>query len=464
MMQRVTKNTHFFILLLVVAIAFVLRAHNYWVVPLTDETADEIAWTWLGASLLVEGQPTAWSFYSQYENGHIYKEGIVNAPLVRPAVDHPPLFSLIPGFMHAVTSEWEAIPSRKVIRLPMVFLGTLNVLLLYYVAKHFFNAQWSLVATTVYATAPVFVLSSRLVVAENLLITWTMLFLLFAFGWLLQPRKQTMFACLLVCITTLAILTKISGVVLPVTLLAFALFTKNVQLLKVAVVGLGTGIAILLLYMLLIDLPLFISIQLSQADRLLGLTTLYSRFFIHPTVAKFVFIDGWFTLGLIASIVFCTKKTQTVQEKLFQLLFLITIGFIITTTEEYSYHGWYNYMLFPLFGIALADLAKQIHSGNTILGAISWILLLPATSSIFTQLHLRDMLSNLHIRLLYLLGFIPLFGQELLQSSKIGKMAAVTLACLLVVINCISVLSITEFSVREANNHYFFVQPHNDVR
>ncbi len=460
---------HFFILVLLLLLAFGLRAHNYWIVPLTDETADEMAWTWLGASLLQEGQPTSWSFYSQYENGHIYKTGVVNAPLVRPAVDHPPLFSLIPGTIHAITSDWEAIPSRKVIRLPMIFLGTANVFLLFLVARKFFSINWSYVAMTIYATVPIFVLSSRLVVAENLLITWTLLFILSLESWLQSTHQKKKYAVLLILISMLAILTKISGIVLPITLIAVALIAKIPRLLQVGLSALLLSILVLLLYMTTIDLPLFLSIQVAQADRLLGLTTLYSRFFIHPTVAKMVFTDGWLVLGFIASLMYISYSINTVKTLdkllsiLLRLLLIINLGFILTTVEEFSYHGWYSYTLFPLYSIVLVSLAKKIYAGNALLGAITWFLLLPTSNNIFTQLHIRDSLSNIHIRGLYMFGLVPILG-DVLNNASIKKSATLLLAAMIVLANCISVFTITELSVRENNNYYFTVQPHNDVR
>ncbi len=461
------RKIHLILFIIIAALAVGLRAHNYWIVPLSDETADELAWTWLGASLLVEGQPTSWSLYSQYQDGYIYKKNIIKAPLVRPVVDHPPLFSLIPGAMHAATAEWETIPSRKVIRFPMLFLGCLNVVLLYFVARAFFDTDWALVAMTIYATAPTFVYASRLVVAENLLITWTLLCILGVVGWLQHTNSRNKYVAALVAISIAAVLTKISGIVIPITLIGFAVVVRSPAMLKVSLCAFGLSILSLLLYMTAIDLPLFLSVQFSQADRLLGLTTIFSRFLIHPTVAKMVFYDGWVLLGLAAALVqianFIQSEHKQSQLQLFvHLLFLLNGAFILTTVEEFSFHGWYSYVLFPFFILAIVELFKKIYAGNVLLMASVWVIFLATANTVFTQLHIRDSLTNFQIRALYAIGFLPLLGQAL--SSKYAKKLTLYLAVIMLIANCISVLTITELSVRENNNFYYQMLPHNDIR
>jgi len=88
-----------------------LRAYQYAEFPIAGETADEIAWTMQGASLIQEGQPTSWSYFGSYKD-FIYRDnGEGKAPWVRPVLDHPPLFGLIPGFFHTLKSSWDEIPS-----------------------------------------------------------------------------------------------------------------------------------------------------------------------------------------------------------------------------------------------------------------------------------------------------------------------------------------------------------------
>ena len=93
------------LLVLILATAFFLRVWRYYDFPVGGETADESAWTLLGASLIQERVPASWSYFLPYENYH-YVEGLFDAPIVRPALDHPPLFSLVPGTAHSLKSFW----------------------------------------------------------------------------------------------------------------------------------------------------------------------------------------------------------------------------------------------------------------------------------------------------------------------------------------------------------------------
>jgi len=91
----------------------------------------------LGASIIQEQQPTSWSYFGAYQD-YIYQDnGEDKAPWVRPDVDHPPVFSLIPGFFHSLKGSWDQIPSIKLIRFPMVLIGTINIWLLYLVAQKY---------------------------------------------------------------------------------------------------------------------------------------------------------------------------------------------------------------------------------------------------------------------------------------------------------------------------------------
>ncbi len=109
-------------------LAFILRFHNYAQFPAHDATADEKAWTWLGASLLTEGQPTSWSLFKSYADKYVYQYLGDDITLVRPALDHPPLFSFIPGVFHLMSGQnVYNIPSQVAIRFPMILIGTFNV-------------------------------------------------------------------------------------------------------------------------------------------------------------------------------------------------------------------------------------------------------------------------------------------------------------------------------------------------
>ena len=128
----------------IIFLGLFLRAYRYPEFPIAGETADETAWTMLGSSIIQVGEPISWSYFGSYKN-YIYKDnGDSKAPLVKPVLDHPIIFSLIPGFFHSLKNSWDQIPSMKLIRLPMILIGTANIWLLYLVAQKIFKERNSL--------------------------------------------------------------------------------------------------------------------------------------------------------------------------------------------------------------------------------------------------------------------------------------------------------------------------------
>lgn len=426
---------HFVFFILLLTLALGLRFKDYYLFPVGGETADEFAWTYLGSSLLQTGQPTSWSYFAPYAPDYIYSDKLAGAPLVRPALDHPPLFSLLPGFAHSLKNNWESFASLKVIRLPMVFLGTFNVLLVYLVAAGYFRKKtWAYVATMIYATAPIFVFGSRLVVAENLLITWTLLALL-----VLKQEKWRYRFLALVGIGVLAFLTKVAGLVVPASIAVYGLAAKDKKTFWAGVLGAILGVAAFALYGAFYNFGLMVEIVGSQAGRDLGLATLQNRFFLHPSVVEKTFFDGWAILGLFMIFVsFFRNKRRYLALNIFAALNLV---FILLTSGEQTFHGWYDYPLYPLFALAIASGLRLIFKFHSWLAlALVWLLLLPLLrmSAIHGGWYLG--LDNLERRLLALVGVIPFAFELLGLDAKKVKISAWVLLLLIFGFNIYTIL------------------------
>ena len=158
---------HWFILL-TLCLAFTLRIYQYYEFPVYGETADELAWTYLGSSLIEERVPGSWSHFATYEKNKAVILKRENATLVQPALDNPPLFGLIPGLAHRFQGHWINQPSVKVIRFPMIFLGIFNIWLLFlYLNKTNFSQLANKLIILIFAIAPSFVFASRIQVHIN---------------------------------------------------------------------------------------------------------------------------------------------------------------------------------------------------------------------------------------------------------------------------------------------------------
>lgn len=432
-----------------------MRSYRYYEFPIPGETEDEVAWTMLGASLIQTGRPTSWSWFSAYNDFIVARIPTPNQNddgfyyrLVSPALDHPPLFGLIPGSFQSMKNNWDQVPSIKLIRFPMVILGAINVWLLYFVAQKIFrDKNTAHLVALIYATIPTFVFGSRLVVAENLLITWMLITIYLIKSKLKHQNK------LLILISVAAILTKVSGIVIPLGIIAFALHGKKDKLLLSGLAGLCLGIVLYVLYGAVFNLQLFLEVNLiAQSGRDLGLATIINRFFLNPAVVEKIFFDGWLVLGLLAMVAwFLVKSKHNLIIKIYSILWL---GFNAATAGEQTVHAWYDYPLYPLLALAIAWLIGYlVFKKKYWLVWLSWLLVLPTLRLILVLNHQYWEISNSWQRLLMGLGAMPL-GFSYLKNDKLARISLFLLGVLLLVAVTFIVFKINARSYLEM--HQFF--------
>src|SRR3989344_8224923 len=96
-MEKLLIKFQFVFIVAILALGFWLRSDNLYTWPRTGATFDEYAWTWLGISLINDNVPQSWSRHPQYSN----REDIIYQKtafvLVKPYLEHPPLFGLVAG-------------------------------------------------------------------------------------------------------------------------------------------------------------------------------------------------------------------------------------------------------------------------------------------------------------------------------------------------------------------------------
>lgn len=335
-------------------LAFTLRFHNYSLFPAHDATADEKAWTWLGASLLTEGQPTSWSLFHSYENAYIYQERDSGAPLVRPALDHPPLFSLIPGIFHLLSGQGTYdLPSQVAIRLPMVLIGTFNVFLFALLAYRLTDKKTAFLVSLLFASSPLVIASSRMVVADNLLASLVLIVaLLFT---LKKPRLLW-----LMLLSALAILLKVQGTFLAAGIALYFFAEKKYKSVAIIFASMFLAIGMFALYGAFFNWDLFMAIFAEQSSRAIGLTTLLHRFFFYPSMAAEIWPTGEKSILLILTIGVVIQKYK---DKFFQLIGSILIAYLVVALvafDETNINGWYEYALFPLLFICTIPVIKFI--------------------------------------------------------------------------------------------------------
>lgn len=377
-MEFARKHIIALIIIFIVSLAIFLRLTHLGTFPVRNESSDEIAWTMYGASLLETGTPQAWSYFPYEQKEHATIQGYYY-PLVKPYLDHPPLFSFIPGVVQYLSGvTWREPIDLTTLRLPMVFLATINMLLLYVVAKLFFEKpRYIFVTLLLYAVIPSVVFANRLIISEQLVITEVLLLLwlmLSKHSWLTPQRKMISLAILAVTV----VLTKVSAVAFLAV--AFFWYWKSGKT-KLALTLIVSGILGLLLWLLFAaqyDLLLLLNIQFSQgAWRHTGLLTPIIQLITKPEVVNSFFMDGFFLLSLIGISIGLADR-ELFKNKSWQLLFcmiggyllflLLTVGEIISDPAGTSYgsslYGWYIYPLYPLFTLTIGHLFEKMEDKN----------------------------------------------------------------------------------------------------
>jgi 4-amino-4-deoxy-L-arabinose transferase-like glycosyltransferase len=439
--------------IVIILLGVVLRFHNYALFPVAGETADEFAWTFLGASLIQTGEPASWSYFEAYQN---YETGYIfgNSPIVKPVFDHPPLFSFLPGLAHTLKNTWHEMPSIKLVRAPMILLGGINLVLFYFVARRLFKGDkknyWAEIALLIYATVPSFVITSRMILAENLLITWILLSI-----WVtLNFQKKTTKKNWLIVLSILAILTKVGGVVLPMGIMLWALARKDRCVFMTGLFGLILGFVAFATYGALINWQLFSQVVLSQSGRMIGLTTLQNRLLLHPTIVEKLFVDGWLTLGLLGSVWLMIKAEKRTAWMFMACLVMANWLFIALTVGSQTLHAWYDYPTYPILALAIAWVIKEIwEEKRWLMLGLVWLMLLSSLRLALLGLGVYVDLNTNMLRLIILLGGLPLLLSGIRQEAW-AKIVAVALLIILIVSNILGTWLITSRIYSESHQFY----------
>lgn len=430
-----------------VLLGAILRSWNYWLFPVAGETQDEYAWSILGASLLQTGVPASWSYFSGYDVYQVIKSAGADFPVVRPALDHPPLFGLLPGLFQTVAGHsWLEIVSIKLIRFPLVLLGIVNLALfaiwLRRLPEAILQPAGKLVALAVFATAPSFVYLSRMVVSENLLVTWMLLLLL-----LLGAPGKWMGLVRNVVLVLLP-LTKVSGAAIVLADLFRAIVDKK----NWKTIGLLTltGLGLFLLYAAVFDFGLFWRVQTQQAQRDAGLLTLFTTQLWSPALVQKPFADIWIPLGYIATFawLFVHRKKDGIERYL-AALFVAQLAFMLLSVGETTVHGWYRIVLLPFFAFSIGWVAERVWERKDWLGlALGWMVVMPVARLGWLAVNIRGLFSIQSVLakvFLVVAGLnVAALSIEARKAEKLWRFSCVLLALVVLSGNILTVLFLRE--------------------
>lgn len=342
------------VVVLILFLGFLLKLHNYDKYPQRGATSDEYTYSFLGLSLLTKGIPISWSHFGVYPNREDVRINEIDFPLVWPYFDHPPLAGLFVGSWALLNGEhtFEQIKLSTIRLVPVALsvVSSLFVFLLTYRLTNYLTAIWALL---IYSTVTIFVIQSRVVVAENFL-TPIMLAALYYFQTIKKATRRNMIH--LGIISVAAFWVKESGITLPIGLIALFLYKKiKISVLSTFLTTIVLGLGAYALYGWVYDWDTFVNIIRLQGNRNVGPQTLW-YLLSTPIIINKIYYDGWYFFGFFA---LATLYSQIKRYVVVIIPPFVYFFFLLLSLTQRGQSGWYMIPLFPFMAIASAIVLKQ---------------------------------------------------------------------------------------------------------
>lgn len=377
-----------------------LRFVGYQVIPEPYIILDEHTNVWHGVSLRKTGVPSAWSILGSYMklsktigvggmvdgfnisvdgikptfenfpdfpkpaiaiNEFDFGRGLSHTRIVQPYLDHPPFGAYILSlFVSEKATSFEEVNNYD-LRKASLYLAVLTQLLIFVFALLITKKPLiGIIASTVYATVPSYLLLSRYALLENVLSPLVLLgfiLIILARDQLEKKKKSRLLTILLILagvIGGLGALTKLVGwvFILAGTVLLYFWKFKFRHILTYALPAFLIGI-LYFVWGFYLSPKLFIDLFLLQSQRdFIGSINLLVTFF---RVSIFNFpLDGWWIGGFIALLMIPRKKEYLP----------IAAGVVAVLFSALSIVGanypWYFIPLIPFMAIAIAILFYNI--------------------------------------------------------------------------------------------------------
>jgi len=412
-----------------------LRSYNYATVPHPAETADEYNFAWAGLSLIKQGVPIGWTgietgykniWYEKINVDGIFTEGpgkpIYKAfRLTEPWFDKPPGFALLVGTYSYLKGAREFVQTDVgIIRRLMLKIALVTTVLIFLVGTKLYNKWVGLLAALFYSVVPTTVVSSRLVLAENGYIPLFLAAILLMDYYI--KKKKKIFLILASVLAAIAILFKLSGISVLLTLLLIVLaFGPPKEKLKDLILVFAIGISGLLaffIYGAYYDWTVFKNVFFAQANLLYGAgAEVFISVLVRSKVTATKFLsDGWILAAWIAT--FIISFTEWKKEKGSTILtiglFSYLVTFLIFGSEGY---GWYRFPFLPFIIIALARLIEKIFSEPNILVFLG-IFLLPFGTGLHKLYGIEGFSKFVPVLRIFLIFILSLFAGTIFINKR----------------------------------------------
>lgn len=415
-----------------------LRHDNFTTWPRLGATFDEYAWTWLGINLIQNHVPESWSRLPAYSNPRAITYQTVPFVMVKPYLEHPPLFGLISGSfaMLSGVKDMYHVDLQHIRGLALI-LGVLSIFVIYIFAAEVYDYKIGLLSSLIFATVPTVAVGSRLVQNENFFIPFFLLSLFLIVKFIKTNKSWFRNSAAIIC--GLLALAKVPWIAAALSIvLIFFYLRKYKDSLKFLLIVVPIFL-LFFAYGFYFDSKLFLelwSFQLQRYD--LTFNSIFALF-TSPYLADRFLVDGWIYFGWFSVFLLAIKDFKKNYMVLLPFLAYFAI-FIFAIPDEPS-HGWYRYPFYPFLTIAIALFLKEYFNKNYLLT----FLFLIFTGLSMLQLSWAQSFGSSFI---VFRGFLILSGLSMLPLffPKTKKMSTLVSYLLFVMIISLNVWSIKNYN------------------
>jgi hypothetical protein len=348
-------------------VGLLLRLYHLDRFPERNRTADEYAWTWSGMTLLSEGTPRAWSWLPGYRDFPVIKWRGNDYRIVRPWLDHPPLYPIFVGaFIHATGTHDPFSVELLPMRLSTMLLFAISYWLLFLALKRYDDPTLTLLTLALWCVAPTAVWNGRLVMAEQMMLPLALAGWLALSRWQETQRRRWLVALGAICAALP--LCKAAATAFVLWLFALAVRQRDRRAALASSIGAISGFAIYMAYGAHFGWHLFRVVLSVQGARFTNFGGFNALIFA-PRVVEKPFMYLPFLLGFFV-LLSDLRARRYVEVGLFTVAYCAGITFLL----PWNGYGWYLIPLYPALAFGLASfIVRTLREAD---GDAAWIWLL----------------------------------------------------------------------------------------
>jgi hypothetical protein len=409
---RITTG-HLIALLVLFVGSIFLRSASLGTYPAPRSTNDEYHYLWVGLSLLDTGAPVSWSYQSVPQT-RIAEVEWAPHPLVivRPALDHPPLYSLLAGVVAKMTGAKPVnVPAKDGgtvqlydvdmggTRVLSILLYAVSFLLLFDLIRRAVDTNTALLTVGFFGIISHIVLHQRLLVTESLSTPIWLLSL-----WSVQryvtgtASRRSMAITTAVC-CALAVLCKLvtasQGAAVAFMLLMYGRRKETIY----PAIGVAAGILVYVVYCALQSWPAFVGIMRAQSGRFDDFSALTKAFvasqLVHMQDVNSMLFAGWV----------CTLAALLSPNPVRLLgVFGTYLGCFAFFASSSGIYGWHWMPVYPFLCLGLALVTLRVFTTAELFPSLLFLLLFVPFAGDVLISHMKPLTSLVRYGYLGVLG------------------------------------------------------------